>query len=538
MTDVEQLDVCIVEDDPDQRALLSREIQRHGYTVAAVGNVADGLALVRARCPKVCFIDYELPDGTGLDLVPQLRQDPDLAMSFLVLITAHGSYELNEQAIACGADDYLSKPLKSPDVVGRLRAGVRMWDFQQRLRGAAVTDGLTGLYNHDHINRLLVHELNRSRRYGHSMAMMMIDLDYFKVVNDTYGHLVGNDVLEETSRIIRENIRAVDIAGRFGGEEFAIILPEATAADAARLAERIRRAMTTDLQVPGLRGHMVTASFGVADTDDPRVITASALVDLADRAMYLSKRNGRNRVSMAAELEDSVALTEILESDEVESLRRRVAALSIQTKEVYIQSVSSLLQALDEKDPYTARHSRNVAFYAERIASRMGCSVGVVKAIHNAALLHDIGKVGIPDRILLKPHALSSLELNLMAQVPLISIRIVDHLRILETETQIIRHQREHFDGSGGPNGLSGEQIPIGSRVLHVADAFDAMTTDRVYRQRREVEEVLDEFRRLSGSQFDPRAVNALRQLLGTERRAWELRIRETVEAMRLPSSS
>ncbi len=537
MTEVEQLDVCIVEDDPDQSALLGREIQRRGYSSVAAASVAEGLALVRARRPKVCFLDYELPDGTGLDVIAQIRQDPELAMTFLVLVTAHGNYELNERALASGADDYLSKPVKLLEVVGRLRAGVRMWEFQQRLRSAAVTDGLTGLYNHDHLNRLLAHELNRSRRYGHSLAMMMVDLDYFKVINDTYGHLVGNDVLEETSRIIRENIRAVDIAGRFGGEEFAIILPEATATDAGRLAERIRRAISSEIHAPGLRGHAVTASFGVADTDDPRAVTASALVDLADRAMYLSKRRGRNRVSLAAELEDSIALMEMVETDEVESLRRRVAALSIQTKEVYVQSVSSLLQALDEKDAYTARHSRNVAFYAERIAARMGCSPGTVKSIHNAALLHDIGKVGIPDRILLKPQPLTPIELNLMAQVPLITIRIVDHLRMLETETQMIRHQREHFDGSGGPNGLCGEQIPVGSRVLHVADAFDAMTTDRVYRGRRDVDDVLAEIRRLSGSQFDPRAVVALRQLLESERKSWELRIRDTVDAMRLPSA-
>jgi HD-GYP domain-containing protein (c-di-GMP phosphodiesterase class II) len=150
--------------------------------------------------------------------------------------------------------------------------------------------------------------------------------------------------------------------------------------------------------------------------------------------------------------------------------------------------------------------------------------------------LHDIGKVGVPDKILMKQTPLSRLERMVMEQVPLIGTRIVDHMRILESEVQIIRHQREHFDGSGIPAGLAGKQIPIGARILLVGDAFDAMTTDRVYRERRPIDDAVDELKQLSGTQFDPQAVAALLQILESNRPAWEQRINETIEVMHMPS--
>jgi HD-GYP domain-containing protein (c-di-GMP phosphodiesterase class II) len=282
----------------------------------------------------------------------------------------------------------------------------------------------------------------------------------------------------------------------------------------------------------------VTASFGIADSDDHRVNCAADIVDLADRALYVAKHRGRDQVVRACGLGEDAEFATTAQTDEIEVLRRRLTVLSVRAKDVYVQSVASLLQVLDEKDPCTARHAVNVLFYAEQIAEQMGCSRSTVKAVRNAALMHDIGKVGVPDRILMKRTPLTELERVVMEQVPLIGTRIVDHLRILESEVQIIRHQRERYDGSGFPAGLRGKQIPVGARVLLVADAFDAMTTDRVYRQRRPVEEALAELQKCAGTRFDPQAVTALRQLLDTDHEAWQRRIQDTVQAMSIPADT
>jgi len=530
-----EYDICIVEDHPDLQRLIFETLTRAGFVCRCASNGVEGWELVTAHPPKVILCDWHMPGLDGLEFCRRVREHTKLSDLFFVLMTAHDKAGSKTLALCSGADDYLIKPIDLDELVARVRVGQRMWAMQEKLRQAAYTDGLTGLCNHDHLARVLEAEINRSRRYGGPLSLVMIDLDYFKTINDTHGHLVGNQVLLQVADCLRATVRDVDTIGRFGGDEFAIVAPEATQDAAAVVARRVLEAVHQRVRIENIDNFRLGASIGVASTDDLRVKNAADLLNLADQAMYIAKRNGRDRVATADEVsDDHVTPESLIEVEEVQSLRRRVAVLSVKAKQVYVQSIASLLQALDEKDPYTSRHSRNVASFAERIAHHMGCAEGSVLAVRNAGLLHDIGKVGIPDRILLKPTSLTPLEHAVMQQVPLISARIVDHLRILESERQIIRHQREHYDGGGGPDGMAGDTIPIGARILFVADAFDAMTTDRAYRSRRSIPEAVEELARCAGSQFDPLAVTALRELLDDHYAWWQNRINATTEAFPL----
>lgn len=528
-------DVLIVADDEAQIALLESILRDYDWTILRARSRTDGLKIAKERCPRVIICDYDLPDGDGLTLVRSARQLPDLAKTYCIVMSASGSEVVLESADA-GADDYLGKPFEPAEVVARVRIGMRIHDLHAKLRDAAITDSLTQLCNHDQFNRVMEAELQRSRRYGHAMSVIMADIDYFKAVNDTFGHMTGNNVLRAVAGVLKRCAREVDTVSRFGGEEFALILPQARADEAAVLAERIRTAIKEDISVDPHGQHRITMSFGVADTDDPEATSAPALLDLADRAMYAAKRAGRDRVVIAADARREEKGAPAINQHDVEWLQHRLAALSIQAKDVYMQSVASLLQALDEKDPYTARHALNVSFYARALATQMSLGDPLISAISNAGLLHDVGKVGVPDHILMKRTPLTDLERMVLEQVPVIGTRIVDHLRILESEVQIIRHQREHFDGSGYPGALRGEQIPIGSRVLLVADAFDAISTDRVYRARRTLDETLIEIRDKAGSQFDPAVVDALEGLLTRQRSIWQERIEDTVRTIGTPN--
>ncbi len=536
MTDQTTADVAVIEDDADQCALLTRVLERAGFSVVSATSVESGAALVKNGAPRILLCDYELPDGTGVDLCTTVRRSTDQSSCYLMLMSSSSCCDLPTEVLNAGADDYLLKPIAHPELIARVRVGMRMWCMHEQLRSAAVTDGLTGLCNHDHFNRLLEAEMERSRRYGSPLALIMLDMDHFKAINDAYGHLAGNATLEAVAKVLREGIREIDVPARFGGEEFTIILPEARAVDAIQVAERIRMLLSRSLNVDALHNHQVTASFGISDSDDPRVNSSADLVDLADRALYAAKRQGRDQVSCSYELDEMADVTASIQSDEIDWLRRRLTALSVRSKDVYVQSVAALLQTLDEKDPFTARHSLNVAYYAQQLAEQMGCSQATTKSVYNAALLHDIGKVGVPDRILIKRQPLTDVERMVLDQVPLIGTRIVEHLRILESELQIIRHQREHFDGCGRPSGLKGTKIPIGARILLVADAFDAMTTERVYRQRRAIDDVVEELHRLAGKQFDPRVVTAHRQCLEAHRSEWDERINESVRSIQISS--
>jgi len=525
-------DVCSVGSDARQRDQIVSALTRAGYRCLSGDNAQKAWEIITQQRPKVVISSSDLPDEDALTLCHRVRESADVMTTFFLIATSDQDAERRTAALESGIDDYLITPIDDAVLLARVRVGIRMWEVNERLRRAAITDGLTGLFNHDHLNFVIERELKRSRRYGGRLSLIMIDLDFFKAVNDTYGHLVGNDTLVEVARILRESVRDVDTVGRFGGEEFVIVAPEASLDDAVAISERVRHNISETLHVEALRQHRITASFGVASADDVRARSAADLVDLADRALYKAKSTGRNQVLTALDLDDDQSMA--IEANEVEALRKQVAVLSVQAKEVYVQTVSSLLQALEEKDPFTARHSLNVAFYAENIARTMGLNEPLSVSIRNAGLLHDIGKVGIPDRILMKPTRLTPIEEMVMRQVPAISVRIIDYLRILESEMHIIRHQGEYYDGTGYPDGLKGEQIPIGSRVLLVANAFDAMTTDRVYRACRSIDETFEEIQNNIGGQFDPKVADALDTLLRTSRDDIAERIKDTVESLRM----
>ncbi len=527
-------DVCVIEDDASMAKLIVAVLTRAGYTCLSAGDASRGWELIEQNHPKVVVSDWELPGDDGLNLCQRLRSNADLSTTFFIMVTGCQDVEKRTMALNNGVDDYLIKPVDHGFLLARVRAGVRMWEVNERLRQAAITDGLTKLYNHDHLVTVLEAELKRAHRYGGRLSLIMIDLDFFKAINDTYGHLAGNEALVEVARVLRENVRDVDTVGRFGGEEFAIVAPEATIEQAVAIAERMRHGIADTVSIEAIGNHSVTASFGIATADDARVRSIADLIDLADRALYTAKSDGRNCVRTVFEIgedEEHIAI----EGAEIEGLRKKVALLSVKAKEVYVQTVSSLLQALEEKDPFTARHSLNVSYYAEQIARTMGLSEPLCVSIRNAGLLHDVGKVGIPDRILMKPTQLTAVEEKVMRQVPAISVRIIDYLRILESEMHLIRHQSEYHDGSGYPDGLHGDQIPVGSRVLLVANAFDAMTTDRLYRSCRTIEDTLVELRACAGKQFAPDVVEALHAFVQAHRNDVRKRVRETTDALRIP---
>lgn len=531
------LDVAVIVNDLARQATLVGILQEAGFTVETAVSAQAGVELLMQHNFRVLLCDTQLPDADGLQFIKSIRRDLHLPGTYMVLMSGSYTSATASAALEAGADDYVRTPIDQHEVIARLRVGLRLWETQEKLRQAAVTDGLTGFFNQDHFHRLLNSELKRSRRFGDRLALIMVDVDHFKAINDTFGHMAGNQALIALANDIRANVRDVDTAARFGGDEMVILLPQAGIEDAMHVAERIRLAVMSSSSKPELfRDFTMTCSFGIAGTDDVRAHNAASLLDLADRALYRAKHSGRNCIASSTGLCDDKEPECVIEYSGVHELRRQMASLSLQAKETYMQSVASLLQALDEKDPYTARHAHNVAFYAQQIAKETRLDADLTQTVFNAALLHDIGKVGVPDAILMKHTPLSQLERMVLEQVPLISTRIVDHLRILEAEVPFIRHQREYYDGSGLPSGLVGDQIPIGSRILLVADAFDAMTTERVYRHRCSIDAALAELGRNAGGQFDPKVVAALTQALARERADWQERINDTMEALRLPA--
>jgi len=352
----------------------------------------------------------------------------------------------------------------------------------------ANTDGLTGLYNHRHFHERLDHEIARGSRFGTTFSLIMLDIDLFKAYNDIHGHLAGDEILRRIAICIQTSIRSLDIAFRYGGEEFTIILPEARLDDAYKVAERIRKtivARTSSTAPP------ITASIGVANWPIDGVMKAE-IISCADAALYRAKQTGRNRTCLSS---DVVKPATPLVSVELEARSR---ALSI---------IYALAATVDAKDHYTYGHSRKVSDYAVAMGEAMGLSQDRIDIIRAAGLLHDIGKVGIPDSILNKKGTLNDEEWGLIKDHPKLGVEILRHVIDLVNCLPVILHHHERYDGTGYPAGLKGDNIPLEARILAVADAFDAITSPRPYREQLSSQQAFDELRRCIGTQFDPKVI-------------------------------
>ena len=380
------------------------------------------------------------------------------------------------------------------------------------------TDSLTGLSNRRSFQQSFVHELRRARRYGRPLALALMDIDYLKAANDVLGHQVGDEMIRVFSQVATDNVRTSDLLARLGGDEFAVLMPETTADEAELVAERIRKHLTTKTIGRGEMRMSLSASMGIVDANCPGGQTPEALFGLADQALYAAKRAGRNRIVRAEKIEDARDdETAYQGQSKVDHLCKQLAGLDAKFKRLFVEAIGGLISALEARDKHTANHSAKVRHYALLIAHQMDLPQHSTEHIARAAMLHDIGKIGLPDHVLLKEGALTDSEWEVVKQHPVMSVRIMEGMEFLDREIPAVRYHHERYDGTGYPEGLSGSCIPLAARILSVADAFDSMTSSRVYRGGMPVAAALEELQRGSGTQFDPAVIGAFLAVVAQE---------------------
>ncbi|HEX5898407.1 MAG TPA: HD domain-containing phosphohydrolase, partial [Solirubrobacteraceae bacterium] len=369
----------------------------------------------------------------------------------------------------------------------RLDAGVAA--EVERLAEMAITDPLTGLRNHRAFHEDVARELQRVGRTGVPLALVLLDLDDLKAVNDSQGHQAGDERLQALADAIRATGRGADIAYRVGGDEFAVILPDARSWGALEFAQRLRAATQAGTHGAG----PFTATAGISEALSMR--SKDGLVREADLALIGAKRIHQDVVIYGPDL----APVADRGAEEDEHHTRTLA--------------SALARAVDAKDAYTRSHCQTVSQLCGLIGAELGFDTGRLTRIRLAGLLHDVGKIGVPDAILNKPAKLTDDEYEQMKRHALLGYDIV-HAADMEVEARWVRHHHERYDGAGYPDGLAGEEIPLESRVILVADAFEAMTSDRPYRQAPGQSFAILELGRHAGTQFDPDVVEALTRAL------------------------
>jgi diguanylate cyclase (GGDEF)-like protein len=413
----------------------------------------------------------------------------------------------------------------------------------QKAQEQAITDGLTGLKTHRFFMEALSAEWKRATRAGRSFALVLIDLDRFKFVNDFHGHLAGDAVLQRIARVLEQNCRRSDVVSRYGGDEFVIMMPETNLEQAAQMAGKLRACIEVE---PLLREKNITGSFGLS-TFPLHGSTPQELIQVADSSMYISKHQGGNRVSTPEHVEAVEGQRwkrDVLEAYLGVTLKRLFSTGPEAFEEIYrrleqfaqsvaqnpdaanapataggianlppavIDMLTSLAVAVDSKDHFTHGHSQKVANYATGLARALADTSVPARLAHDqieeirlGGLLHDVGKVGIPETILNKGGPLNQDEWETMKTHTELGARIFEPLRAGGQLAQMIRHHHEFFDGSGYPDRLAGDTIPLGARIIAIADAFDTLLSERSYKKARSHDDALAEIERCGGTQFDP----------------------------------
>ncbi|MGH3023151.1 MAG: bifunctional diguanylate cyclase/phosphohydrolase [Gaiellaceae bacterium] len=352
----------------------------------------------------------------------------------------------------------------------------------------ALTDPLTGLGNHRHFHERLQHDLARAQDEGFPLTLVLLDVDNFKQTNDRFGHPAGDRVLVQVAARLRQGGEAF----RLGGDEFALLLPRRDEHEGLSIARAvIERISETESDFGGT----LSMSAGIA-TYPQHGVERSELVRVADSALYHAKEQGKNTVRVYRP--DVIELAEL----------RRLAEGP--DRAARLRAAASLAHAVDARDAYTGSHSYMVGELAARVAKRMGLDSEAIELTRLAGSLHDLGKLAIPEEILRKPGPLNEAERLVLERHPQIGYRMLDSLGVEPVATWVLHHH-ERWDGHGYPERKSGGDIPLGARILFVADAYDAMTTDRVYRGRLSHDRAIAELERCAGTQFDPDVVAAFR---------------------------
>ncbi|MGH7459034.1 MAG: diguanylate cyclase [Longimicrobiaceae bacterium] len=310
--------ILVVDDNVDNVEIINARLSSRGFKVETATNGEEALEKVRGNPPHLILLDVMMPVMDGYQVSRLIKNDQELPFVPIILVTARDSTQDKVEGLDAGADDYLTKPINFPELEARVRSMLRIKRLQdeldeknsqleeanKKLRKLSITDGLTGLFNHRHVHELLHEEIERSKRTGESIAVVMADLDKFKEVNDSYGHPTGDVVLYETAEILRETAREIDMVGRYGGEEFIAILPDTDEEAAAHFAERVREGVEEHLYRDESTEISMTISSGVAAFPSEVVKSARELLKWSDDALYEAKETGRNRVVRASQMKE------------------------------------------------------------------------------------------------------------------------------------------------------------------------------------------------------------------------------------------
>jgi diguanylate cyclase (GGDEF)-like protein len=374
----------------------------------------------------------------------------------------------------------------------------------------------TGLYNHRYLEEVLEAEFIRAKRYDQPLSLIMIDIDYFNSINDMYGHKFGDLILKQLAKQLKKIVRRYDVVIRFGGEEFIVISPGIDRFQTVILAQRILDEV--NLYNFGDSKNVVKLKLSLAVTSYPeeKIAKSTDLVEISEQILSKTKEYGGNRVCcfFDVKIKPKTVKAKREKGEEVSALKLKLNKIKKQASESLVESIFAFAKTIELKDHYTGEHVEKTVYFATRIARQLKFSIEEIENVRQAAILHDLGKIGISDKILLKNARLSPQEYEEIKKHPQIAADILRPIQFLHSVIPLILYHHERWDGKGYPTGLKGDVIPVGARIIAIADVYQALISNRPYRKAFSKEEAIKIIREGSGSQFDPKIVKAFLKII------------------------
>ena len=504
----------IAEDENITRLRLERFLEDMEYEVISCKNGLDAWEVIQSEnAPNLLILDWMMPGMNGIQICHKVREQARELYTYIILLTSKGEMVDILSGMESGADDYLTKPVNQNKLRMRLNAGKRIVEMNKELletrnvlRKKAIYDELTGLHNRHYMTEILEKEYARALRHQTDLSCLLLDIDYFKIINDTFGHSFGDFVLREFSVCLKRGVREYDFIFRYGGEEFLILLPNTGIDGALSIAEKIRVTCESKTYTDGTNTTIATVSIGVASVKHHQPSESNKLIAFADKALYRSKAEGRNRVCVY--LKDSsmeFVEAELCEARDFSYLKENFLSVLEKTKRASIQSVCLMVRNLG--DSQYQKRNQQVIQYIKLIGERFNLPPSIVESFKNAAQLHDNFKFMLEKLLSSKNTGLSTSEKSEIESQSDMMAELTGLFDFFANERLILQYHHENYDGSGYPVGLKGNEIPLGARIFAIVDALAVMVSERPFRKSFPPEKIIEEFADNAGSQFDPKLV-------------------------------
>lgn len=509
-----EISILSVDDnDDDYNFLISLLTEEALVKISREKSVHSALHTLGHQSYDIIFVELTLPDGSGLDILKILQQKSDLTP--VIFLTDQGNEAAASNVIREGAHDYLAKSDINHTTVTRIiKNAIEKRQLHsdidkamKKIVAMSTTDELTGIYNRRYMKEVLEQEFIRAKRYGADISCLLLDLDFFKDVNDTYGHDGGDLVLREFAQSLKLHTRSSDYVFRYGGEEFLILMPNTDIAGATRAAEIIRLHCQNTTHSFNDQSILVTTSIGISSLMSCSPSTGPNLISFADKALYQAKADGRNCVRVfQVKAREPLFDKATFDAKGIDYLKEKLASILENTKTSSMRSLELFIK--DFGDDTIEQEVGQTVRYIHLFGEKLGLSHSHIQALARAASLHGYFKILLGEEILMKQSVLSQKERQLVEQLPVMQLELAEIFDFFANEKSALLYNNERFDGKGYPTGLSAHDIPLGARILAISSAVTAMMSTRPYRKKLIPEEVLSELVSGAGNQFDPDLVS------------------------------